>query len=1627
MLVAVVLYAITPAWAQIDTEKWYRVKHVESGKYFTALNHDQHIGGAAGGIAVTEKERNLEQVFKLISVDGNYKLQGINGYNVYLQGWNVDAIDGEGSVIQFAEVEDGVFHLKKNADQYFKVDNVSGWGIPADGDYVFCDAPLSDAATFSLEEVNNDNFIVGNEVYYFDPVKDEAYLSYFVTDPVGAYTVPSRVQVGIKNYTITEVANQAFMMAPGVTHVTIPSTVRSIQEQAFWNCTVLQEVVLPESLERIDHWAFRGCTSLQSVTLPESLVSLGRGVFWGSGLQSMIIPASVNFIDQAAFANCDDLHFLSVSPNNPVYHTDGGEYDFQNNIIETATNTLIAASANGPIPRSVTTIGKNVFQGQDELFEKEIPASVTTIQHWAFGECPKLTRLYVYGETAPVLEESFPFESCPNLTTVYVRPGTAGSYISGGWEKFTIEEMPEYYEVNGVWYRLNFDDQTAEVVNCQSGSYSGDINIWSSFNSTLVGSFKVTSIANNAFYGAELSSLIIQDGSIKTIGNHAFWGVTGVGEVVIPESVEHIGHGAFGRGGYESITIPTNVSFIGNAAFTGNKKLHTLNVHVDNPYFCSEGSTLYSKDKTWLCSVSAATNGEFVIPATVDSVRNFCFEHCDSITKIVVPEGVVWAEDEQGKQHFIGCNPAFEVTANMINYELSSIYSSVAKIVAPRNATGNYEGSLGVPQFMPFYGDYYQVTEVGEGALQNDYLLTEFFLPSGITTIGANAFHSSGIKQIDLPVALQTIGNSAFSNCDSLTSFTLPNNVTSIGDHVCYGCDNLETVNLNDVLTEISWNAFRICPNLTSVSWGNSIETIGFTAFHSTGLTHIDFPASLTTIEDGAFGKSQLQSVEIPASITYIGQAAFSGISTLTSITVDVENPNYAAQNGVLYSKDMETLLCVPASLEGTFVVPAFVRSIMGYSFEACTGLTSLSMSTATPPTIFEYAFWECENLTTIYVSRGATEAYQIEPLEDFNIIEMATPESGKYYLLKSRATGNRVAIENAEGQVVLQENWITPETWTLADHGRAIWKVQGEGNEVEFQNFHSLEWLKTAGPLYQAYSTVKNNQSTYTVAHQDGNFFTLFDEELATTSAYMHADITYNKVVRWDGANNINNAWEFVEVPADVVEELLAQKERNRTLEAKKYALTRHDFFGDSETFTDHGLIRNASFISTNKQEPTEGPIEHLLDGDVSTFFHSSWSTANTDDEFHYLQVDLGEAVDHLAFRFARRIGTTHNDAPKSIRVYGTNDLTSDTWNEWFTFDLVYQTSAFGYDELIADHGISSAEAYRYVRIVVEGTNDGRTTNGNLFFSLSEFGIWDNSRNYEFFFSLTADEQDEIRDAIADAKAELAAEAATQETINRLNAALKLISEIEVLTDGENFTNAVEKEASRITYSRNFKNTNWQPWYVPFEMEYDAISDNFDVARLNDVHQFDDNNDGEFERWALEIERLKSGDVIQANLPYMVRAKATGETKFYVDDATLYPSESNSIDCSSTRVLYTFTGIYAPISGVDLRENGCYIMSSGKLLTPTVSTTLKPYRWYLQPEARAGYATFYAPKQILVFEKDEFGTTGIEGAVMDDESAISWPADVYDLNGRLVMKQATSLDALPKGVYMIGGVKIIK
>ena len=53
-------------------------------------------------------------------------------------------------------------------------------------------------------------------------------------------------------------------------------------------------------------------------------------------------------------------------------------------------------------------------------------------------------------------------------------------------------------------------------------------------------------------------------------------------------------------------------------------------------------------------------------------------------------------------------------------------------------------------------------------------------------------------------------------------------------------------------------------------------------------------------------------------------------------------------------------------------------------------------------------------------------------------------------------------------------------------------------------------------------------------------------------------------------------------------------------------------------------GLITDASQLSSNAIEPTEGSLAELIDNDITTYFHSTWSQNNATGAKHYLQVDL-------------------------------------------------------------------------------------------------------------------------------------------------------------------------------------------------------------------------------------------------------------------------------------------------------------------------------------------------------------------------------------------------------------------
>lgn len=230
------------------------------------------------------------------------------------------------------------------------------------------------------------------------------------------------------------------------------------------------------------------------------------------------------------------------------------------------------------------------------------------------------------------------------------------------------------------------------------------------------------------------------------------------------------------------------------------------------------------------------------------------------------------------------------------------------------------------------------------------------------------------------------------------------------------------------------------------------------------------------------------------------------------------------------------------------------------------------------------------------------------------------------------------------------------------------------------------------------------------------------------------------------------------------------------------------------------------------------------------------------------------------------------------------------------------------------------------------------------------------------------------------------------------------------ILNDGDAYTATLPQEYKKVTYNRTFNNKGWQAWYVPFAVDYNKLKDDFDVAEINDMHQFDDNNDGQLDRMELEIIRVTSG-TLEANYPYLVRAKSIGSKSIVVENTVLEAAVDNTIDCSSVKTKYSFVGTLSGISGNVMYNNGYYALGGGRLVMAEDNTVyLKPLRWYMNIESRNNVK---AIKSIGISFADEI--TGVEDIVTENYDE----AVYYDLSGRRVDNPTT-------GIYIVNGRKVI-
>ncbi|MCL1931714.1 MAG: leucine-rich repeat domain-containing protein [Treponema sp.] len=249
---------------------------------------------------------------------------------------------------------------------------------------------------------------------------------------------------------------------------------------------------------------------------------------------------------------------------------------------------------------------------------------------------------------------------------------------------------------------------------------------------------------------------------------------------------------------------------------------------------------------------------------------------------------------------------------------------------------------------------------------------------SDLTDIKTAIMDSGKFVNLDLSGSnLTSIGNSAFSDCYRLTSIIIPDSVTSIEDAVFSNCFALASINLPEGLTSIGTNAFASA-GVVSFTIPSSVTNIGMGALHASyGIKEINVDpnnAFYSSVDGVLYNKDKTTLIQYPArkegstvtisgDITNIDYQAFTLSINLTAINVDSSNSVYSSVDGVLYNKDITTLIQCPTGRKDTLIIPNSVTSIRGMSF-MWGYITSVTIPNSV--TSIEWAFAYCTSLISV-------------------------------------------------------------------------------------------------------------------------------------------------------------------------------------------------------------------------------------------------------------------------------------------------------------------------------------------------------------------------------------------------------------------------------------------------------------------------------------------------------------------------------------------------------------------------------------------------------------------------------------------------------------------------------------
>lgn len=919
------------------------------------------------------------------------------------------------------------------------------------GDFAFAGCGF-EALTFKGQEGNIGGVTVGNYAFSETSVRTVSYE---------------------EHSNVTTLGRGAFKGCEDMLTAVIPASMTSVGDEAFAGCGYYNDELYVEVAEGGEP------------------ITFGKDVFSGCYINELKVPVRMNVT--ADFWNGLSVERIVPADGHPTLDADEyALYILENNVKTTLLRYQPDSDADTfEIPETVTAIAANAFLNCG-LTSVTIPASVTMIGESAFrysgwSGSSLTTVTFENGGTAPLTIGESAFEGIAiSALTLPDRPVTIGDSAFANINQYIN------YDNEPSLATVNLGGTVSIGASAFSNAVIEEIEIPATVTLIGVNAFENNDLASVTFAGenntaltigesafanmTELTSVILPKRPV-TIGESAFAN-TGLTSVNIPSTVTSIGASAFRFTGYNNATSSlASVTFengdtpltIGEYAFNGiaitELTLPNRPVTIGDNAFANIGRFDLVADETIPTLASVNLGGTVSIGASAFSGAAF--------TSIEIPASVTAI----GESAFSGSalasvtfrdgdgtltigDRAFSstaITSIMLPKQLTEFSPSIfyagaggtqlasIKVSADNPTYAAYEGVLYTKDYSELLfcppmnaGTDGTVTihkdtkTIASNAFRYCADVTAInFNGAALTSIAANAFRNAGLTSIALPDSVASIGDGAFTNCYSLTSFRVPEALDAF-DASSLGLENLTKITVSgenndsytvangvallkdgvllyylrtadepeytvpDGTTQIAENAFAGNTALTKVTIPASVELIARNAFNGcSALSEIAFAAGGAqplVIGDSAFIGTSLQSIVIPARTLSIGDNALA-ISSLTSVSFESGSRLNSIGNYVFMGSAITTIE-LPASLttmgSSVFRNTASLESVrlpeglteMGDETFAYSGVVSVNLP-ATLRTLGTGTFLECENLKTVdFAQNFQIERFSVDTFE---------------------------------------------------------------------------------------------------------------------------------------------------------------------------------------------------------------------------------------------------------------------------------------------------------------------------------------------------------------------------------------------------------------------------------------------------------------------------------------------------------------------------------------------------------------------------------------------------------------------------------------------------------------------